>query len=848
MKPSRALFATILSIIAAGARAEQLPLAEPMELPGVSYDASIPRPEQVTGHVIGRRHTRPDQIVSYFEAVAAASPRVKVSRHGETYEGRPLVHAVVTSPENHARLEAIRVANLRLSRGDGQVSDRELDSWPVVVWLGYSVHGNEAAPAEAALLLLYHLAAGSGGGVEQILQNTVILLLPMLNPDGRSRFVEWVNSSRSRVAVSDPQHREHNEPWPGGRGNHYWFDLNRDWLPARLRETQARLDLYHRWRPQLVTDHHEMGSESTFFFQPGVPTRNNPNTPAETLRLTAEIARYHARRLDALGSLYYSEESFDDFFYGKGSTYPDIHGAVGILFEQASSRALARETGGGILTYAATIRNHVAASLSTLDAAVDLRPRLLRNQQTFYREALEEAGRADLQGWLIPVAGNAGRGADFLEALLRHQVEVRELSRPFRHGDRHFEPGTACFVPARQPQWRLLRTMLERVTDFGDQVFYDISTWSLPPAFAVEPVPVPRGTPDLSGPPVDSIPVPRGGVVGAEPAYAYLLDWRQAKAPDALYALQSAGLRARVLTRPIEIDGGGREVRLPRGTIAIPSGPEVRPRLEEAARRLGVEFRAISSGLTPEGPDLGSPSAPWLERPRPAIIAGEGVRSTQAGEAWFELAEVRGMKVSLIQPERLDSLDLSRYNVLILPGGNHQRILEAGVTALKNWIRAGGRLIVLTEGVRWAIEKGIVEERLRERARTKIEVPFEEVSRARQAATIPGSIFGIRLDATHPLAYGLPEELAVFRDHDLLVEPSETPGSTVARYLSSPLVSGYAPQDFLPQLAGSAALIARRQGRGAVILFADNPNFRAFWPATARIFLNAVFFGVWSRE
>ncbi len=843
MKPVVALLAAVLPVIATPAQAEQLPLAEPMEISGVTYDASIPRPEQVIGHVVGGRHTRPDQIVSYFEAVAAACNRVRVFRHGETYEGRPLIHAVITSAENHSRLEAIRESNLRLSRAEGQVSDRELDSMPVVVWLGYSVHGNEAAPAEAAILLLYHLAAGSGEGIDQTLQNTVVLLLPMLNPDGRSRFVEWVNGWRSRVAVADPQHREHNEPWPGGRGNHYWFDLNRDWLPARLRESQARLDLYHQWRPQLVTDHHEMGSESTFFFQPGVPSRNNPNTPAETLRLTAEIARYHARRLDALGSLYYSEESFDDFYYGKGSTYPDIHGAVGILFEQASSRALLRETGGGTLTYASTIRNHLAASLSTLEAAVDLRLRLLRNQRDFYRQALEEAARADLEGWLIPLEGNSGRGVDFLATLLRHRIEVRGLSRAFQAANQQFHPGDAYFIPADQPQWRLLRTLMEQVTDFGDQVFYDISTWSMPPAFAVEPVPVPRGAAAPAGPAVSTIQVPNGRILGAEPAYAYLLDWRQEQAPDALYALQSAGLRTRFLMRPVRIEGETGAIRLPRGTIVLPSGSGVRSRLEEAADRFQVEFRAIPTGLTPDGPDLGSPSVPWLERPRTALIAGEGVRSTQAGEVWFELAEIRGLEVAVLPPERLDALDLSRYNVVVLPGGGHQRISEAGAAALKNWVSAGGRLIALTDGVRWTIEKGLVEERLRERARTRTEVPFEEVPQARQAATIPGSIFRIRLDPTHPLAYGLPEELAVFRDHDLLLEPSETGGATVARYLDPPLLSGYVPQDFQPQLAGSAALVARRQGRGAVILFVDNPNFRAFWPATARILLNAVFFG-----
>ena len=371
------LFALLTSATAwaqpeVGASQPQAPLAIDYAVAGTdSYDPAIPTPQDVLGYTIGERHTRPEEVVRYVEAVAAASPRVEVGFHGTTYEGRRLVHAVVTSPANHGRLEQVQAQNVALSEAPGTVSDAQIAQMPVVVFQGYSVHGNEASGTEAALVWLYHLAAAQGAEIDRQLDEAVVLLVPMLNPDGRDRFVDWVNGSRGTTPVADPRDREHVEPWPYGRTNHYLFDVNRDWLPTELKESRGRMAWWHAWRPQVTTDHHEMGSESTFFFQPGIPSRTNPNTPEATVALTGAIAAYHAAELDRIGSLYYSEEGYDDFYYGKGSTYPDVNGGVGILFEQASSRALLRDTdANGRLDYAFTVRNQVATSASTLRAAV----------------------------------------------------------------------------------------------------------------------------------------------------------------------------------------------------------------------------------------------------------------------------------------------------------------------------------------------------------------------------------------------------------------------------------------------------------------------------------------------
>ncbi|MBT5439766.1 MAG: peptidase M14, partial [Candidatus Marinimicrobia bacterium] len=327
----------------------------PMEVSGVRYSSSISRPEEIISHKIGLSHTRTNQVVDYFEALASQSNRVIVNDHASSHEGRRLIHAIVTHPDNHKKLDAIRLANLSLSDSPNKIKDSNLDNMPMIAYLGFSIHGNEASGTEAAILLLYHLAAGNGKEIDEILKNTVLLIDPMFNPDGRARFVNWVNGNRGAVPTSDGQDREHNEPWPGGRTNHYLFDMNRDWMPVTQPESNGRIKLFHHWRPQFVLDAHEMGGNSTFFFQPGIPSRNNPNTPKGTFDLTNKLIPFHSKRLDSIQSMYLTKESYDDFYYGKGSTFSDIHGSVGILFEQASSRGLHRETNQGRLTYAFSI-------------------------------------------------------------------------------------------------------------------------------------------------------------------------------------------------------------------------------------------------------------------------------------------------------------------------------------------------------------------------------------------------------------------------------------------------------------------------------------------------------------
>lgn len=833
--------------------AQSVPAAFEIEIPGISgYNSEIQTPEEVLRHTIGTRHTIPHQLVDYFETVAAASDRVKLYTHGYSYENRPLVHAVVTSPANHARLEAIRAQNLRLSDDAGNVTDADLEDMPVVVYQGYSIHGNEASGSEAAVLYLYHLAAAEGESFEEMLEKAVIIVDPVFNPDGRDRFTDWANRNRGRVHTTDPNDREHNEPWPGGRTNHYWFDLNRDWLPAQHPESQGRLEVFHNWRPQILTDHHEMGGTSSFFFMPGIPSRNNPITPEDNFVLTAGIADYHAKWLDRIGSLYYSKESFDDFYYGKGSTYPDANGAIGILFEQASSRALESETDHGNLTYAFTVKNQFATSLSTLEAAIGLRTDLLAYQRAFYRTAVDVARSNPVKAYVVSLQNDRTKAQVLGEMLSRHRVKMHLLDQDYRHEDNVYAAGEAYVVPVAQPQARLVKAVFERMTSYQDSLFYDVSTWTMPLAFDLDYTEI-RTNPSRYLGDMWTAEAPDGGrLAGGESEVGYLLKWNRYFAGRTLYRLLDAGFFPRLLHHPSRVQVAGQAMTFDRGTIFIPAmhrDPALRhlddtlySLLEQAAAEDHVEIFSVESGFALSGPDMGTRSATILNQPVVALVTGSGASSYNAGEVWHLLAERFHIPVSLLDGADLADADLSRYTTIVMAGGFYGGI---NTEAINTWVRRGGHLITLSSGTDWAVRSNLIDLTRKSFDADSLykDLPFNELDEARGAQRIGGLIAEGRLDPTHPLAYGLRDTIPLFRRGTTFYEPSTVIGANVGVYTQMPLMSGYISQPQLENMAGSMALVAVDKGRGSIIAFADNPNFRAFWYGSNRLFINALFFG-----
>ena len=416
--------------------------------------------------------------------LARISDRAIWEEYGRSYEDRPLGQLIISSPENIKNLEQLRQQHLKLC--DPSVSDNsDIKNMPLFIKLGYGIHGNESSAQNASVLTAYYLIAGEGKNIDELLKNTVILIDPALNPDGMQRHSSWVNFSKSLNNNPDPNSWEFRETWPGGRTNHYWFDLNRDYIMLQHPESVGRVAAFYKWRPNINTDHHEMGANATFFFQPGVQSRNNPLTPADNQELTAEIGKYHEKYLDSIGSLYYTEESYDDFYVGKGSSYPDIHGSVGILFEQAGVKGHLKETPGGILSFPFAIRNQFTVSLSTMKAGLDMRSKLLESQRKFYKDAISQADKYPVKGYIFTEPSDNGKLNAFIKILLQHHIKVFKLSGDVNKSGIEFKSGNSYVVPLKQNEYRFIRSLFEPVKDFTDSIFYDISTWILPMSFNI---------------------------------------------------------------------------------------------------------------------------------------------------------------------------------------------------------------------------------------------------------------------------------------------------------------------------------------------------------------------------
>ncbi len=819
-------------------------------LPEIDYDPDIPSPEEVLGFPVGAQHLTHDQLYFYLRRLAEASDRLVLTEYARTYENRPLVYLTITAPSNHARLESIRQQHLALSDPE-QSGSVDLAEQPVVLYQGYSVHGNEASGGNAATLVAYYLAAGKSEAVEKILRETVILLDPCLNPDGFHRFATWVNMHKNEHLTADPQDREYDEPWPGGRTNHYWFDLNRDWLLAQHPESRGRLELFHRWMPNVLTDHHEMGTNSTFFFMPGIPSRTHPLTPPENQGLTAEMARYHARALDGIGSLYYTQESFDDFYYGKGSTYPDVNGAVGILFEQASARGHVQESRNGQLTFPFAIRNQVRTSLSTQRGALELREKLLAYQRDFYRDNLAEARRRGVQAYVFGTDGDEVRSGHLIDILLRHRIEVYRLAKDVKAAGQDFTAGSAYVVPGAQRQSRLVQALFDTLTVFQDSLFYDVSSWTLPLAFNLPYAALGQKDfqPRLLGEAVRDVPqnpLPEG-IPAAD--YAYLLPWSRYDAPAMLSRILDGGLKARVAERPFTLEGQ----RYERGTVVIPvqqegyTPPEVAGKMQALHRAQPGLLEVAGTGYTPQGIDLGSPSFSNLRAPKVALLVGEGVSAYEAGEVWHLLDQRYGMTVTKLDVNSLGRADLSRYHTLVMVSGSYYSLGKGEAAKLKRWVQRGGTLIAFKRAARWLTQKGMGYLAVKKERTEKTEEgpkPYLQLGSDRGARIIGGAIVEARADLSHPLLYGYTRErIPLFRRGTLFFEPTENAYAMPLQYTGSPLLSGYVHPDQVARMKKAAAVVVTGTGSGKIICFADNPNFRAFWHGTNKLFANAVFFG-----
>ncbi|MFQ3213106.1 MAG: hypothetical protein ACJAT1_001640 [Marivirga sp.] len=809
----------------------------------VSYNKDIPTPASIIGHEVGEWHVTHDKLVYYMRAVAKASDRISLIETGKTYEGRPQLLLAITHPENISQLAEIRKQHKALT--EPSISKPlDVENMPVVTWMGYSIHGNEPSGSNAAMLTAYYLAAAQGTDIDDKLKDVVVLLDPSFNPDGLNRFATWANMHKSDYLVTDPNDREFNEVWPGGRTNHYWFDLNRDWLPGQLVESQNRLKQFHDWKPNILTDHHEMGTNSTFFFQPGIPSRTHPITPLKNQDLTAKIGEYHAKYLDAAGSLYFTKESYDDFYYGKGSTFPDVQGAVGILFEQASSRGHAQESVHGILKFPFTIKNQFITSLSTFQAAYEMRIELLTYQRNFYLDAQKEAEKSSTQAWIVSDK-DASKLYEFAALLKRHEIEVYKL----KEAKKSYSPESSYIIPIQQYQSRLINAVFEKRTSFTDSLFYDISAWTLPLAFNLEYTALSgkEYSSTLLGDLIGEQDAPKATMVGEVSNYAYALEWTDYYAPKALYKLQDNGLKVKVANESfIGPDGH----MFNRGTIIIAvqqqqfTADKVYNIISKSIENTGASIYSLHTGST-GGVNLGSRTFSTLETPQIAMIIGEGTSSYDAGEIWHLADQRFQIPITKIDVSDLRRADLSRYNTLIIPNLNNANSLSSSKKKIEEWVSAGGNLIAIENAAKWASDNKLSKVTFKkDSSKLKGFLNYEDYGNKRGAQAIGGSIFKAKVDLSHPLLYGYSDSfLPIFKGNSLFMEPTINPYASPIRYTKNSLLSGYISEEKKLFLEDSPVIAISRNGQGSVISFCENPNFRAFWYGTNRLFLNAIFFG-----
>ena len=803
-----------------------------------NYNTEIPTPEEVIGHPVGKWHVSHDKLSEYMRTLAAASDRIHIENRGVTYEDRPLLLLTITSPKNHSNLAAIKAAHVELSESTGQNLNTE--DMPVVVYQGFSIHGNEPSGANAGLLVAYHLAASQSPEVLEMLDNTVILFDPSFNPDGLQRFSQWANTHKAQNITPDSNDREYNEAWPRGRTNHYWFDMNRDWLPVQLNESKARIASFTDWLPNVLTDHHEMGTNESFFFQPGIQSRVNPLTPKKNQELTAAIGKFHEEALNKIGSLYYTEEDYDDFYYGKGSTYPDVNGSIGILFEQASSRGHAQETANGLLTFPFTIRNQFTAALSTLKAANALRTDLLDFQRSFYQNARAEATKMKDKAIVFGNQKDAATSYRLAEILLRHKIKIHRLKKPLNNGGERYATDNSFVVPLGQKKQGLVQAIFNEQTSFQDSLFYDVSAWTLPHAFDLNSTRIK----DLSyaGEELSTFQTPKTKEV-TKAAYAYLFEGHGYYTPKAIYKLLAAGVRVKVSMQPLSLEGRSYDY----GTLMVAVANQsieadaLHSLMQEVAQETQLNIYSVSTGLT-KGIDLGSRNFETIKMPKVALLVGDGVRSYDAGEIWHLMDTQYQMPVTKIDVKSIARVDLNKYTHIVLSSYTGS-LLNKSTEKIKAWINNGGHLVAYRDAIKWANKQELIEEEFRSTELVAKDVSFVNQGKFKGAQAIGGAIFNAKIDRSHPINFGLEDtELALFRNSKIFMEPEENSYDNPIQYTNDPLLSGYISEEQLELLKESVPFKVKAMGRGSILLMTDNTNFRAFWLGTQQLYANMLFY------
>ena len=818
--------------------------------------AQLQSPEQFFGYKIGERHTPHWRIVEYYRHVAAAVPNmVKLQPYGQTYEGRPLMVAYVSSAANLANLEKIRTNNLALARVN--TASGSTSGAPAVVWLSYNVHGNETSSSEASLMTLYALVDPANNKTKEWLQNTVVVIDPCLNPDGRDRYVNWFTSVVGAQPNPNLDAREHSEPWPGGRSNHYNFDLNRDWAWQTQLETQQRVKLYNQWLPQVHVDFHEQSINSPYYFAPAAEPFHEVITPWQR-EFQGTIGRNHARYFDQEGWLYFTKELFDLLYPAYGDTYPTYSGAIGMTYEQAGGGGGGRAgssviiASGDTLTLYDRALHHYTTSLSTIEIASQNASRLVSEFGKFFSGAAAN-GVGDYKSYVIKWdARDAERINALTELLQKNGIHygsgrsgTSQRGYNYHTGrEESFSVGANDIViPSQQSKSALVKVLFEPQSRLSDTATYDITAWSLPYVYGLRAF--------ASGQRLEVSAKDPARMKVTNPttdAYAYVVRWNGMPAVQFASQLLQRGIKVRYNEQPFEAGGQ----TFDRGALIIlrtsnQYTPNLWGTVRDLANRYNVQLTPVSSGFVDKGYDFGSSRVRMMKAPRIALLTGEGVGSGSAGEVWHFFDQQIHYPVTLINLNDLGRIRLSDYDVLIMPDGNYRFLNEKPmVDQLRNWILGGGNLIALEGAVAqlarqdWTIKAKKVEEADSRDVYDALK-RYENRERDELANITPGSIFKVDLDNTHPLAFGYPDYYYTLKQDDQIYEFMKDGGWNVGVIKRDRQIAGFVGSKLQRRLQDGMLFGVQDLGRGNITYLADDVLFRSFWENGKLMFSNAVF-------
>ncbi|WP_423735769.1 M14 family metallopeptidase [Chitinophaga caseinilytica] len=806
-------------------------------------------PSEFLGYPLGTRFTPHHKVVDYFRKLADGNRMVRLETYGQTYEGRPLILAVLSTPENIARIEDIRKGNLALLDG-GATKDQ-----PVIIWLSYNVHGNEAVSTEAAMRTAHSLLTDR----QELLKNAVIIIDPCLNPDGRDRYVNFYNSVHARIPDATPFSREHVEPWPGGRPNHYYFDLNRDWAWQSQVESRQRVAQYNRWMPQVHVDFHEQGVDAPYYFAPAAEPLHDAVTEWQRAFQT-QIGKHNATYFDANGWLYFTKEQFDLFYPSYGDTYPTYNGAIGMTYEQGGSgRAglaiLNRE--GDTLRLKDRLDHHFTTGIATIEVSVAQAGKLVDEFGKFFRDARQQPV-SEYKTFVVKSGGNTEKLMSLVETLRRNDIKYGfATGNSAGNGFNYFTGKTENFslekgdlvVSAYQPRSTMVRVLFEPVARLTDSVTYDITAWAMPyayglPAYAVKA----RLQPAVSDAPEKTEIPPAAGAT-----YAYLAAWNSMKDVKFLAALLNRNMRVRYAEAPFTIGG---KIH-PAGTLIITkSGNSSLDAIPAIAARMGENVTRVPTGFVDKGADFGSDKIRFIRKPKVGVLAGDGVSSLGMGEVWHYFEEQIEYPLTVLPVAALPGSSWKDLDVLIIPDGRYEALKDKNTASrLKDWVSAGGRLIVMEDAVaqlaegEWGIAMKKEKDEEKEGADDKpAKSPYINLksyaNRERESVSgfIPGAIYKVHMDKTHPLAFGYPEYYYTLKQNDQLLAYFKDDGWNVGALKGDDYLTGFVGATARERLRDGLVFGVKEIGTGEVVLMTDNPLFRSFWENGKLLFGNAVFF------